>query len=456
MKQRYSTYKSSGVEWIGEIPSHWRISKYKYISYLYNGDSLNDEQKIKYESDDPNERPYVSSKDIDVDYLTVNYNNGLRIPLSETKFKIGYKGGFLLCIEGGSSGRKMVFLEQDVCFVNKLCYFKSNIENTKFLFYFVRGVKFQSQFKLSLSGLIGGVSISTLKNFEIPLPPLPEQEQIVNYLDEKTSQVDGLISITEKKIELLKQKRTSLINEVVTKGLNKDVELKDSGVEWIGEIPKHWVLKPVKLLCSKEKDSIVDGPFGSSVNVEKDYGDEYEIPVVRTTNITDTGFRVDDLKFMRLEKYNELKRHNVIPGDVLLSKVGTIGNVCLFPKYFSEGILSTTGSCRIRTNSETVNNLFLVYTLLNSKEELKLLSESNVQPFLNMNTVKNIKLPIPPKIEQDNIVNYIIDKTQKLDDLISIEQRRIETLKEYRQSLISEVVTGKIRVCEEVSELQEN
>ena len=110
---RYDSYKDSGVEWIGEIPSHWRKSKFKFVSDLYTGNSLNDSQKLKYESDNPNDIPYVSSKDIDVDYQTVNYNNGLRIPIEENPLKISPKGSFLMVVEGGSSGRKMVFLEKE-------------------------------------------------------------------------------------------------------------------------------------------------------------------------------------------------------------------------------------------------------------------------------------------------------------------------------------------------------
>ena len=214
--ERYDSYKDSGVEWIGEIPSHWRKSKFKFVSDLYTGNSLNDSQKLKYESDNPNDIPYVSSKDIDVDYKTVNYNNGLRIPKEENPLKISPKGSFLLVVEGGSSGRKMVFLEQDVCFVNKLCSFNS-VENTKFQYYFIQSSNYQYKFRLSLSGLIGGVSVSNLKDFELTLPPLPEQQQIVSYLDTKTSLIDSLIEKTQRKIKLLKEKRTSIINEVIAK-----------------------------------------------------------------------------------------------------------------------------------------------------------------------------------------------------------------------------------------------
>jgi len=207
--------KDSGVEWIGEIPKHWRKSKFKFVSDLYTGDSLNDSQKLKYESDNPNDIPYVSSKDIDRDYHIVNYNNGLRVPKEENPLKISPKGSFLMVIEGGSSGRKIVFLEQDVCFVNKLCSFNS-VENTKFQYYFVQCVGYQDKFKFSLSGIIGGVSISKLKDFELILPPLSEQQKIVEYLDEQTGLIDNKVFIEEKRMELLKEYRQSLISSVAT------------------------------------------------------------------------------------------------------------------------------------------------------------------------------------------------------------------------------------------------
>jgi len=207
--------KDSGVEWIGEIPKHWKKSKFKFVSDLYTGDSLNDSQKLKYESDNPNDIPYVSSKDIDRDYHIVNYNNGLRVPKEENPLKISPKGSFLMVIEGGSSGRKIVFLEQDVCFVNKLCSFNS-VENTKFQYYFVQCVGYQDKFKFSLSGIIGGVSISKLKDFELILPPLSEQQKIVEYLDEQTGLIDNKVFIEEKRMELLKEYRQSLISSVVT------------------------------------------------------------------------------------------------------------------------------------------------------------------------------------------------------------------------------------------------
>jgi type I restriction enzyme S subunit len=273
---------------------------------------LNDEQKVLYESDDPDDIPYVSSKDIDVEFKTVNYDNGLRIPKVDNRLRVSPKGSFLMVIEGGSSGRKMVFLDRDVCYVNKLCSFYS-IENTKFQYYYVQSYNYQDKFRLSLSGLIGGVSISNLREIELILPPLSEQQQIVSYLDTKTSQIDSLIEKTQRKIELLKENRTSLINEVVTKGLNPNVEMKDSGVEWIGEIPSHWELKRLKYFCEL-------------VN-EKGLPNEGDVKISPENVESNTGFCFN--------LYSEYSGDGVkfSEGDILLNKLRLYLKKILFTEY---------------------------------------------------------------------------------------------------------------------------
>lgn len=434
---KYPKYKSSGVEWIGEIPEHWYLSKFKYTTDIYNGDSLNDQQKIDFESDDLEEIPYVSSKDIDVNYLTINYNNGLRIPKTNTKLKRGFKGGFLLCIEGGSSGKKMVFLEEDVCFVNKLCYFKSYNQNSKFLFYFIRGYNFQSQFYLSMTGLIGGVSVSTIKNFELPLPPHTEQQQIVQFLDEKTEVIDKLISTKERKIELLKQQRTSLINEVITKGLNPKVKMKDSGVEWIGEIPEHWKISKLKFDTST--------PVQYGLNISGDKYKEEGIRFIRITDLTEEGELIlDDGKY--LDEKEVPKEFLLNKYDVLFCRSGhTVGKSYL---HLQEGKY-TSGGYLVRFNFRNYSESKFIFYLGKTSfywDWIKLNSVVSTIENVNGDKYQNFQYPKPPIQEQQQIINHLDNLTKEIDDLVSMEQKKIDLLKEYRQSLISEVITGKIDV----------
>ena len=203
--------KTSGIEWIGDIPKHWTISKFKYVSNLYSGNSLNEKQKLEYKSENLEDIPYVSSKDIDLDLHNVAYNNGLRIPKNKNTFKTAPIGSFLMVIEGGSAGKKIAYLEQEVCFVNKLCAFHST-ENAKFQYYFVQSQNYQDKFKSLISGLIGGVSLSNLKNIELVRPPLQEQQNIVRVLEEKTKKIDRLFEIENRRISLLIEYRRSLVS----------------------------------------------------------------------------------------------------------------------------------------------------------------------------------------------------------------------------------------------------
>ena len=435
----YPSYKDSGVEWIGDIPSGWSSSKFKYISNLFTGNSLNQNQKEQYESDDTSHISYVSSKDINVEYQTVNYNNGLRIPPTDNTLKVCKTKGFLLCVEGGSSGRKMTFLNEDVCFVNKLCCFESS-QNTKYQYYFVQTSHFQSKFKISLTGLIGGVSISTLRNFEVPLPPLQEQQQISDYLDYKTSKIDTLLEKTRQKIELLKEQRISLINTTVTRGLNPNVEMKDSGVEWIGKIPSGWEVVKLKFVgnvvigLSYSPDNVVDEGEGTLV--------------MRSTNVQNGKPSFHDNVYVDKDIPDRMVTRE---GDILIcSRNGSrnlIGKNCIISKDI-EGM--TFGVFMTIFRSKYWK---LIYWVLNSpvfKSQSGLYLTSTINQ-LTVSTIKNLSIPFTfNESEQQQIVDYLDKETSKIDKLVDIESKRIILLKEYRQSLISDVVTGKVDVRDEI------
>ena len=162
--------KDSEVEWIGEIPKEWEVVKLKRIVELYVGNSIKDEEKSKY-LDNINAIPYISTKDIDIANSTINYENGMYTKIGDSNFRVAKKDSILLCIEGGSAGRKISYLLQDVSFVNKLCCFEGKINiRKKFLYYFLKSESFKSEFFLNISGLIGGVSQNLLKNFFTTLP----------------------------------------------------------------------------------------------------------------------------------------------------------------------------------------------------------------------------------------------------------------------------------------------
>lgn len=168
------------------------------------------------------------------------------------------------------------------------------------------------------------------------------------------------------------------------------------------------------LSCVADKADVVDGPFGSQVNTKVDYIENGEIPVIRTVNVKMMSFSPIDLKYMTREKYETVIRSQVLPGDIILTKVGTIGNVCIFPKLFEEAVLSTTGSCRIRVDNSIVNTEFFAHNLMYLKGKLLEIASVGVQPFLNMNHVKNIDILDVPLDEQIKFADFVkqVDKSE--------------------------------------------
>ncbi|EOJ2740803.1 restriction endonuclease subunit S [Campylobacter upsaliensis] len=221
------SHKPSGIEWLGEIPQSWKIRRLKYVATLFTGNSIKDTDKHKYCIVE-NSVPYISTKDIDIDFNDVNYNNGIFIQNDDVNFKRAYENSILLCMEGANAGKKIAFLNQEVCFVNKLCCIssKSNEINPKILFYFFQAFFFKNTFFANISGLIGGVTVTQLGDFKIPLPPLQEQKEIAEFLDKKCEKIQNFIDKKQKLITLLQEKKQALINQAVTKGLNPNIESK--------------------------------------------------------------------------------------------------------------------------------------------------------------------------------------------------------------------------------------
>ena len=314
-------------------------------------------------------------------------------------------------------------------------YFQTHYKE-KIFFPFGEGVHYEYRW---------GLGTETLKNFPIIVPPLLEQQQIVSFLDTKTSLIDSLIEKTQRKIELLKEKRTSIINEVVTKGLNPNVEMKDSGVEWIGEIPDGWLSIPLKYFLEKNKDSIRTGPFGSTLKSSDMI--ESGIRIYNQRTVYDEDFSSGEI-FVSDEKYQTMKSFTVLNGDILISTRGTIGKMTIVPEGSDIGVLHPC-LIRLRIDQKKMNKQFLWWYMNHSSlflQSVKFESNSTTIDVIYSNVLSEVKFPVPTLIEQEEIVSFLSQKIGVVDKTISIEEKRIELLKEYRQSLISEVVTGKRKV----------
>lgn len=431
--------KDSGVDWIGEIPRDWKVCKIKNIAQIYTGNSIRDEEKGRYENSD-NARPYIATKDIDVTLGTTNYENGLYIKKNDLSFKVAYKGSTLMCIEGGSAGKKKTYLLHNVSFGNKLCCFYSEIINKTYLYFFLSSPNFEMEFANCISGLIGGVSVSVLKNMAFLIPPKENQQCIANILKDKCSKIDAIITREQAVIEKLKEYKLSVITEAVTKGLNPEAPMKDSGVEWIGEIPEGWITASF----GNGLMLIQTGPFGSQLHAE-DYVDN-GIYVINPANIIE-GIIVPNRQCSITEKKaNELSQHMLHSSDIVFARRGEMGRCACYERNIGSCFCGT-GCIKLRCN-HLINPQYAIFYLQTSyiRQYLGLNSVGTTMANLNSSIITNIPFLFPSIDEQRRIVIWLSQKIKSIERLITCKQSLITKLTEYKKSLIYEVVTGKKEV----------
>ena len=432
--KKYNSYKYSGFKWLGVIPEEWSILKMKYVADLYTGNSLNDAQKEFY-SRAPQDAslPYIATKDISLEQSCVNYDTGICIPVSERRFKVAKANSTLLCVEGGSAGRKIAFIDRDVYFVNKLCCFDSKI-NARFLYYFLQSSSFKTVFKQSLQGLIGGVSISTLNTISVPVPPIEEQEIIANYLERTISSINKLITEKEALYREISCYKTATISELLLKGVYKDVAVKETGVPYIGNIPSHWLCAPLKYFLKENMT------YGANESAESD--DRAFPRYIRITDITEDGeLRDETFKSLSPEK---AKDYMLSPGDVLFARSGaTVGKAYLYRGGFDACYAGYL--IRARCGEKLLPEFLFLYTQTSMYEAWK--NSVYIQatiPNIGADKYSELRILIPPVEEQKEIVETASKKCVFINKLQQELKAQIEDLYKYREAIISEAVTGQI------------
>ena len=430
--RRYPEYKESHADWIGEIPAHWEMINTKYLFRLVT---------------EP------APKNNDYELLSIYTDIGVkpRKELEERGNRATTTDGYWL-------------VKKDDFIVNKLLAWMGAIGlsdydgvtspaydilrkirplNERFYKYLFRCGLYFTEFKKWSRGIMEVRLRLYFDQFgQIPLvfPSVDEQDKIANFLDQKTQQIDELIRIKERRIELLQEQRTALINQVVTKGLDPNVEMKPSGVEWIGEIPRHWTLTKLKYISNI--------PVTYGLNIEADRYTTEGTRLIRITDIDENGGLRQKGVYLSEDCVPQEQMLNSY--DLLLSRSGaTVGKSYL---HLEEGIYTSAGYL-VRFNfGDYYTSKFIYYVTLSHFYRNWLEQQIIISTIQNVNGEKysNFQLPIPLHQERKQIVAFLDRKTQQIDELISAEQRKIELLKEYRQSLISEVVTGKIDVRSEV------
>ena len=414
------------------------LVKLKYLCKIYTGNSIPDTEKDHFTG---KTIPYIPTKSIDVSNHNVDYDNGLSVDINDG-FKIAPKNSTILCIEGGSAGKKIAFVDRKVAFVNKLCCFDSKLENKKYLFYALQSFDFVSAFNLHLGGLIGGVSVSELKNLKICMHKSDVQTVIVATLDRKISQIDKLIANQEKQIEKLNEYKQSIITKAVTKGLDPNVEMKDSGVEWIGKIPVKWSTIKIKFTSwlkgrigwdgLKSTEFIDDGPY-----------------LITGTDFANGEINWSTCAHISEARYDEDELLHIKENDLLITKDGTIGKLAIV-RNCPEKVSLNSGVMIIRSlNVFDYLDKYLYYILQSNQfyiwYELSQSGNSTIK-HLYQGQFYNFEFSFPEISEQNDIALYLDKKCNEIDSLINLKNKKIEKLQEYKKSLIYEYVTGKKQV----------
>ncbi len=426
----YPEYKDSGVEWIGEIPAHWKIEKIKHIATLVSEKSTPKTGTIKISPEN------VESKTGKVlDFYSSYDSSGVKFQIGDVLFN---KIRVYL--------NKVVFAEYDGYSLGEMIVMRPSLQGMgKYLFYFMLSSRFIEYCdSISYGAKMPRTAVDDILNAQIPITSDKEQRQIANFLDRKTKQIDELIHIKERRIELLQEQRTALINQAVTKGVDPNVEMKPSGMEWIGNIPRHWERIKLRYLgvlqngISKDSDSFGLGyPFLS-------YGDVYNNYTLPT-----------QVEGLVKSTETDRERYSVLEGDVFFTRTSeTIEDIGI-----SSTCMQTIENCvfsgfliRFRNTSKVLTKEFSKYYFLSHLPRIFLAREVNIvtRSSLSQELLKRLPVLLPSIDEQEEIAIFLDEQTQKIDFMIEKENRQIQLLKEYRQSLISEAVTGKIDVRNEV------
>lgn len=428
---KYPTYKDSGVEWIEDIPSHWEVKKFKRVFY-----------EIKKRSN-----PELNCGSIS--FGKVIYKDDEKIPESTKRsYQVVLKGDFLvnpLNLNYDLISLRIALSEIDVVVSSGYIVLSNLVKLDKNYYkYFLH--RFDVAYmKLLGSGVRQTLNYNDIANCDLIFPPIKEQTAIATFLDRKTAQIDKAISTKERQIELLKERRQILIHQAVTRGLNPNVKMKDSGVEWVGEIPEHWEVKRLKMLLKNEKGALKPGPFGSDLKGSDIIDIGYKVYNQRAVLDSDYGVSGECIS---ARKYKDLDTFKVRKDDILLTSRGTIGRCFIIPAKYEEGIIHPC-IIRLRFDNNSVNNIYIKHYIewsIAFQASLKMNSNATTIDVIYGITLSNSLFIIPPKAEQTTISQYIESTNQKFITAISLKARQIERLKEYKATLINSAVTGKIKV----------
>lgn len=430
--------KDSGIEWIGEIPKEWKIIRLKYITNSI-GDGLHGTPNY----DDLGTIFFINGNNLGNRKISITEKTNR---LTEEEYKkcgvVKLDKCTLLMSLNGTYGTLSMYDSEPIMLSKSVGYINvCNKETKEYLYYFLQSSLAKNQMTISLAGTtIANLSLATVRNLKICLPPIFEQQQIADFLDTKCSEIDATAEDIQKEISLLEDYKKSVITEAVTKGLNPDAEMKDSGIEWIGNINQK------ASLCRLKFFSYMKGRIGWQGLKSEDFIDNGPYCVTGTDFINgkinwDTCYHVSEERY-KMDSNIQLKI-----GDLLVTKDGTIGKLAKVTELPEKACLNSH-LLIIRPLNERFTNEYLYYVISSDVfvRYYKYSSTGSTMESLSQEKLGNFIFPVYDLLSQQQIVDFLDTKCSEIDTLIADKKRQLDILADYKKSLIYEYVTGKKEV----------
>ena len=438
---RYPKYKHSGVEWLGDVPEHWDVTPLKHLASLKGRLGWQGLRADEYTEDGPF---LVTSEHFTNDRIDWHRCHHVAFERYAIAPEIQLRPGDLLMMKDGAAMGKLAYVDHlpaPACLNSHLLLFRpvDGQFTNRFLYYVLGGPCFKTFMVRERTGTtFFGISQESIGTFPLALPNVAEQREIASFLDRETSKIDGLVGEQRRLIELLKEKRQAVISHAVTKGLNPHAPLKPSGIEWLGDVPEHWEVKPMRMIAN-----VVRGASPRPAGDPLYFGGD-AVPWVTVAEITkDDHVELTETEtFLTEEGASNSKLF--LKGTVIYSNSGATLGV---PKILRIDACANDGVVAFEKLSREVHPQFLYRYLASITDAIReKVKQSSGQPNLNTDIVKALRFGLPPMDEQERIVGHIAELTDQFDALTAEAERGIELLQERRTALISAAVTGQIDV----------
>ena len=434
----YPKYRDSGIEWLGPVPAHWDVAPV-YSRYEVELGKMLDSKRFTGQS------PGKYLRNVDVQWHDVNVHDLPEMDFARSERKrYRLRPGDLLVCEGGEVGRTAVWTGQlDECYYQKAIHRvrpRSDSEASRFFLFLMRALAKKGVFTAGGNpNTIDHLTATQLRHYRFAFPPASEQRAIAAFLARRTAKIDALVAKKERLIELLGKKRAALIARAVTRGLNPSVRMKDSGIEWLGEVPAHWDVARTKFAAR-----LASGHTPSRHNA--DYWKECTIPWFGLADVWQVRDGQAEYVVDTSEKISEAGLANsaatLLPkGTVILSRTASVGFSAIL------GVdMATTQDFVNWICGKSLRPEYLLYVLRAMGPEYRRLTMGSTHQTIYMPDVGTFMTPVPPLVEQDRIVASIRREKADIEALIRKVAVAVEHVKEYRSALISAAVTGKIDV----------